>query len=70
MLCCLVFKLNSSKDIFPRRGSLFGFSSRYVSMWVKVCIGGGYMPLVDFIDWLGLCQGREYFCVPSFQVLF
>ena len=22
---------------------------------VKVHIGGGYLPLVDFIDWLGLC---------------
>ena len=24
------------------------------SMWVRVYIGGGYMHLIDFIEWLGI----------------
>ena len=27
------------------------------------------MPLVDFIDWFGLCKGRVYFRVLSFLLL-
>ena len=34
-------------------------------MWVRVYIGGGYMHLIDFIEWLGLGEG-VFFCTLFF----
>ena len=34
-------------------------------MWGRVYIGGGYMHLVDFIEWLGLGEG-VFFCTLFF----